>query len=60
MEFMSDPYFYERLQSIECDSMNGETAELLAPYFRYLKYVPKRIFRNVCALIHHIVGLYLG
>ena len=33
IEVLSAPDCYERLQEVECDSMNGETAELLAPYF---------------------------
>lgn len=35
MEVISAPNCSQRLRGVECDSMNGETAELLAPYLRH-------------------------
>jgi hypothetical protein len=43
IEVLSAPDCYERLQEVECNSMNGETAELLAPYFSLKDFNPQKL-----------------
>ena len=43
IEVLSAPECHELLQEVECDSMNGETAELLAPYFRHKDFNPEKL-----------------
>jgi dynein heavy chain len=38
IEMIMSPDSWERLQAVKCDGMNGETAELLAPYLNHKDY----------------------